>query len=89
MIIHIFYILIAQLVTECIDFCLDIKRTVHIKSMTVVGEHEVHLRQSLIHQQEHLMNVLMLLFGKLLLVIYLSLDGSGYIKAAIADTLNL
>lgn len=89
MIIHIFYILIAQLVTECIDFCLDIKRTVHIKSMTVVGEHEVHLRQSLIHQQEHLMNVLMLLFGKLLLVIYLSLDASGYIKAAIADTLYL
>ena len=57
--------------------------------MTVVGEHEVHLRQSLIHQQEHLMNVLMLLFGKLLLVIYLTLDSSGYIKTTVTDTLYL
>lgn len=89
MVIDIIEILVAKLVAIVVDFRLDIERMRHGERVAVVGEHIVHLRQSLIHQLKHLMDVLILQGGEVLLIILLALDGARDIEAAVADTLYL
>lgn len=88
-VIDIIQVLVAKLVAIVIDFRLDIERVGHRERMTVVGEHIVHLRQSLIHQLKHLMDVLILLVSEVLLVVLLALDGARDIEATVANALYL
>lgn len=88
-VIDIIQVLVAKLVAIVIDFRLDIERVGHRERMTVVGEHIVHLHQSLIHQLKHLMDVLILLVSEVLLVVLLALDGARDIEATVANALYL
>lgn len=88
-VIDIIQILVAKLVAIVIDFRLDIERMRHGERVAVVGEHIVHLRQSLIHQLKHLVDVLVLLLSEVLLVVLLALDGARDIEATVAYALYL
>lgn len=88
-VIDIIQILVAKLVAIVIDFRLDIERMRHGERVAVVGEHIVHLHQSLIHQLKHLMDVLVLLLSEVLLVVLLALDGARDIEATVANALYL
>lgn len=89
MVIDIIEVLVAKLVAVVVDFRLDIERMRHGERVAVVGEHIVHLRQSLIHQLKHLMDVLILLVSEVLLVVLLALDGARDIEATVANALYL
>ena len=89
MIVHVVDVLTLELCAVVVYFVLDVERTVDVKIVLTSRHDDVHLSEAVVGKTEHLMQMLILLLGEVFLAFYLAVDGTGYVVAAVADTLNL
>ena len=82
-------ILVLQLVAVVVDFVLDVKGAVGVEIVLVALEHHVHLRQGIVGQLKHLVQMLILLVGEIVLALDLAVERPGDVVAAVADRLYL
>ena len=82
-------VFVLQLVAVVVDFVLDVKGAVGVKIVLVALEHHVHLRQGIVGQLKHLVQMLILWLGEVFLALHLTIDGAGNVVARVADALKL
>ena len=89
MVVDVSNVLRLQLVAVVVDFVLNIKLTVDIERLLASQHQAVHLRQCLVCQFHHLMDMVILLFYEVIfLAVVLPGNGTGHVVAGIADTLQ-
>ena len=89
MFVYVADVLGLQLIAIVVDFVLDIERRVGIDGLAALDEHDVHVRQRVVGESEHLMDVLILLGGEVFLARMAAVDGARQIVTTVADTLYL
>ena len=90
MVVHIDDVLRLQLCTEVVDFVLDVERAVDIVRLLATRHQLVHLRQRIVGEQHHLVQVVILLVGEVvLLALIFARDGASNVVAGVANRLQL
>ena len=68
MVVDIVDVLRLELVAVVVDFVLDVEGTVDIEGLLTTIEQAVHLRESLVGEFHHLMDMVVLLLGEVFLL---------------------
>ena len=89
MFVYVADVLGLQLVAIVVNFVLNIERRVGIDGFAALHEHDVHVRQRVVGQSEHLMDVFILLCRKVFLARMAAVDGACEVVTAVADTFYL
>ena len=89
MVVHVVDVLALQLVAIIINLVLDIERTINVKIVFASGKHHIHLTETVVCKLKHLMQMLILLFCKVLFAPYLAVYCPRHVVTAVADTLYL
>ena len=67
-VVHVSDVLRLQLVAVVVDLMLDIKRTIDIERLLATLHQAVHLRERLIREFHHLMDMIILLLDEVILL---------------------
>ena len=89
MVVDVHDVLGLQLVAVVVDFVLQIERMVHVVSLLAAAHQAVHLRQALLGEFHHLVDMAVLLLVEvILLAVVLTADGACHVVVGVTDTLQ-
>ena len=88
MLIDIVDVLILQLVAVVVDLVLDVERTVDVHAAAVGHQDLCHLLQRIVGQFKHLVEMVVLILGKLIFARTLSADDARHVVAGVTDRLQ-
>ena len=89
MVVDVVDVLRLQLVTEIVDFVLNVEGTVHVVRLLAATHQLVHLSQGVVSKAHHLVQMAVLLVVEMiLLAIVFAGNGAGHVVAGIADGLQ-
>ena len=90
MVVDVVDVLRLQLVAVVIDLVLDVERAVDVERLLAAAHQGIHLRQRLLGEFHHLVQVVVLALDEVvLLAVVLTRDGTCHVVAGIANRLQL
>ncbi len=90
MVVDVDDVLCLQLVAEVVDLVLDVERAVNVVALLAAGHELVHVRQGILCETHHLVQMTVLLLVEMILLgSVLAVDGACHVVAGIAYRLQL